>query len=89
MKLTRLFALVPAIAAISTCAHASANLSGVVGTTVASASGPVSAQPMALLPCAPSPENATAFLVLFGAAGLVAGYQLRRSRQEHTGAVAR
>ena len=88
MKIKQILALAPAIAALSMHAHASANLSGVVGTTVTSASSPVSAQPMSLLPCAPSPENATALLVLFGAAGLFAGYQLRRLKQDRSTAVA-
>ncbi len=83
MKVKHLFALLPAVAGVSAQAHASANLSGMISSAVVRTSSAISPQFLPILPCAPSPENATLMLVLFGAAGLFAGYQLRRMK--HTG----
>ncbi len=88
MKVKQLLSLLPAVAALSTQAHASANLSGMVSSTVVQTSSAVSPHFSPIIPCAPSPENATVMLVLLGAAGLVAGYQLRRMKQTRTAPVA-
>ena len=88
MKVKQFLAFLPAVAALSAQAHASANVAGLVQSTVASTAPAVTSQPLSLLPCVISPENATVLLVFFGAAGLLAGYQLRRVKQSQPATLA-
>ena len=55
-----------------------------ISSTVVQTSAAISPQFSPIVPCAPSPENATVLLVMFAAAGLFTGYQLRRMKQTRT-----
>ena len=73
---------VAALSFVAVPAYASANLAGIVKSTVIEAdtgTGTTSLLPPPI--CNPSPENATVLLAALGAAGLFAGYQLSRVRQ--------